>query len=100
MPAPSLRAVARPEATEWRAGTHGARAAHPTLLPLVPHQSITSAMKSIDCHFGADSIWPRRGVSCGCLADIPAVIPLAMCYLGWQESLLPLAAMVEPDTPG
>jgi uncharacterized protein YndB with AHSA1/START domain len=31
---------------------------------------------------------------------IPAVIPLEMCYLGWQESLLQLAALVEPDIPG
>jgi uncharacterized protein YndB with AHSA1/START domain len=31
---------------------------------------------------------------------IPAVIPLEMCYLGWQESLLQLATLVEPDTPG
>ena len=33
-------------------------------------------------------------------ADIPAPIPLAMCYLGWQESLAQLAALVEPDIPG
>ncbi len=31
---------------------------------------------------------------------IPEVIPLEMCYLGWQESLLQLAALVEPDIPG
>ena len=33
-------------------------------------------------------------------AGIPDVIPLEMCYLGWQESLLQLAALVEPDIPG
>jgi uncharacterized protein YndB with AHSA1/START domain len=33
-------------------------------------------------------------------SGIPAVIPLEMCYLGWQESLLQLAALVEPDIPG
>jgi uncharacterized protein YndB with AHSA1/START domain len=32
--------------------------------------------------------------------DIPAPIPLEMCYLGWQESLAQLAALVEPDIPG
>lgn len=32
--------------------------------------------------------------------NIPAVIPLEMCYLGWQESLLQLAALVEPEIPG
>jgi uncharacterized protein YndB with AHSA1/START domain len=31
---------------------------------------------------------------------IPEAIPLEMCYLGWQESLLQLAALVEPDIPG
>jgi uncharacterized protein YndB with AHSA1/START domain len=33
-------------------------------------------------------------------SNIPAAIPLEMCYLGWQESLLQLAALVEPDIPG
>ncbi len=28
---------------------------------------------------------------------IPDVIPTEMCYLGWQESLLQLANLVEPD---
>lgn len=28
---------------------------------------------------------------------IPDVIPVEMCYLGWQESLLALALLVEPD---
>jgi len=31
---------------------------------------------------------------------IPAVIPVEMCYLGWQESLAQLAHLVEPDIPG
>jgi len=31
---------------------------------------------------------------------IPAVIPLEMCYLGWQESLAQLATLVEPEIPG
>lgn len=33
-------------------------------------------------------------------AGIPEVIPLEMCYLGWQESLLQLATLVEPEIPG
>jgi uncharacterized protein YndB with AHSA1/START domain len=33
-------------------------------------------------------------------AGIPDVIPLEMCYLGWQESLTQLATLVEPDIPG
>jgi len=32
-------------------------------------------------------------------AGIPEAIPLEMCYLGWQESLLQLANLVEPDIP-
>jgi uncharacterized protein YndB with AHSA1/START domain len=31
--------------------------------------------------------------------DIPSMIPLEMCYLGWQESLEKLAKLVEPDIP-
>ena len=31
---------------------------------------------------------------------IPEVIPVEMCYLGWQESLVQLANLVEPDIPG
>jgi uncharacterized protein YndB with AHSA1/START domain len=30
-------------------------------------------------------------------AGIPAVIPAEFCYLGWQESLMLLAQLVEPD---
>jgi uncharacterized protein YndB with AHSA1/START domain len=33
-------------------------------------------------------------------SGIPQAIPLEMCYLGWQESLAQLAALVEPDVPG
>jgi len=33
-------------------------------------------------------------------AGIPDVIPVEMCYLGWQDSLRQLAALVEPDIPG
>lgn len=30
-------------------------------------------------------------------SGIPEVIPVEMCYLGWQESLNQLAALVEPE---
>jgi uncharacterized protein YndB with AHSA1/START domain len=44
-------------------------------------------------------------VSCGVELNIvqegiPAVIPAEMCYLGWQESLVLLAKLVEPEIPG
>jgi uncharacterized protein YndB with AHSA1/START domain len=32
-------------------------------------------------------------------AGIPDVIPVEMCYLGWQESLALLANLVEPEIP-
>lgn len=45
-----------------------------------------------------------RPVSCGTELNItqtglPEVIPLEMCYLGWQESLVQLAHLVEPVIP-
>jgi uncharacterized protein YndB with AHSA1/START domain len=43
-------------------------------------------------------------VSCGTeinivQSGIPAMIPVEMCYLGWQESLAQLAKVVEPVIP-
>jgi uncharacterized protein YndB with AHSA1/START domain len=43
-------------------------------------------------------------VSCGTelkvvQEGIPEVIPVEMCYLGWQESLVQLATLVEPNIP-
>jgi uncharacterized protein YndB with AHSA1/START domain len=45
-----------------------------------------------------------RGVVCGTEITIvqeglPAVIPVELCYLGWQESLSQLASLVEPEIP-
>lgn len=33
-------------------------------------------------------------------SGLPEMIPLEMCYLGWQESLAQLATLVEPDIAG
>ena len=46
-----------------------------------------------------------RAVSCGVelkatQAGIPGFIPLEQCYLGWQQSLVLLAQLVEPEIPG
>ena len=30
---------------------------------------------------------------------IPQAIPLEACYLGWQQSLVQLAMLVEPEIP-
>ena len=45
-----------------------------------------------------------KKVSCGTeltivQAGLPEVIPLEACYLGWQESLILLAKLVEPEIP-
>ena len=45
-----------------------------------------------------------RQVSCGTELTIvqegvPEVIPVEMCYLGWQESLEQLAKLVDPEIP-
>lgn len=45
-----------------------------------------------------------RPVSCGTDLSIvqegvPEIIPLEMCYLGWQESLEQLAKLIEPQIP-
>lgn len=45
-----------------------------------------------------------KTVSCGtdisiAQEGIPSVIPVEMCYLGWQESLEQLAKLVEPEIP-
>lgn len=45
-----------------------------------------------------------RSVLCGTElsivhAGIPDVIPAELCYLGWQEGLIQLANLVEPDIP-
>lgn len=45
-----------------------------------------------------------RAVSCGTeltvvQEGIPDVIPTEACYLGWQESLIQLAHLVEPEIP-
>ena len=51
---------------------------------------VTVTLKPVVC--GTDVSIVQEG--------IPQVIPLEMCYLGWQESLAQLATLVEPDIPG
>ncbi len=76
-------------------------------LELVPNQRIRYNDKFDDANLPGTmevtvSLTP---VICGTAlnvtqAGIPDVIPLEMCYLGWQESLEQLARLVEPDIPG
>ncbi len=49
------------------------------------------------------SVWLKKvlvGTEIKILQEgIPAVIPVEMCYLGWQESLEKLTKLVEPEIP-
>lgn len=49
------------------------------------------------------SVWLRKtlvGTEIKVMQEgIPAMIPVEMCYLGWQESLEKLAKLVEPEIP-
>jgi len=76
-------------------------------LELVPDQRIRYTDKFDDPNLPGtmEVTVVLKAVSCGTelsisQAGIPEVIPLEMCYLGWQESLTQLAALVEPDIPG
>jgi uncharacterized protein YndB with AHSA1/START domain len=51
---------------------------------------VTVALKAVSC--GTDLSIVQEG--------IPEAIPVEMCYLGWQESLVALANLVEPEIPG
>ena len=50
---------------------------------------VTVILKAVSC--GTDISITQEG--------IPDVIPLEMCYLGWQDSLRQLAALVETAAP-
>ena len=76
-------------------------------LELVPHRLIRYTDKFDDPNLpGAmEVIVSLEPVTCGTelsivQSGIPDVIPLEMCYLGWQESLAQFATLVEPEIPG
>lgn len=76
-------------------------------LELVPHELIRYTDRFEDPNLpGTLEVTVRlTPVLCGTelsvtQAGIPEAIPLEMCYLGWQESLLQLANLVEPVIPG
>lgn len=51
---------------------------------------VTVTLKAVSC--GTDVTIEQSGIA--------ELIPIEMCYLGWQESLLQLANLVEPEIPG
>jgi uncharacterized protein YndB with AHSA1/START domain len=78
-----------------------------TYLELVPHERIRYTDKFDDPNMPGEIqvVITLKKVSCGTelnivQAGVPDVIPAEMCYLGWQESLILLAKLVEAEIPG
>jgi len=76
-------------------------------LELVPNQKLRYTDRFDDPNLPGEMITTvtLTAVSCGVELNvvqegIPDVIPVEMCYLGWQESLTLLAQLVEPEIPG
>jgi uncharacterized protein YndB with AHSA1/START domain len=77
-----------------------------TYLDLKPNEFIRYSDKFDDPNLPGEmitSVW-LKGVSCGTelkitQEGIPEMIPVEMCYLGWQESLDKLKNLVEPNIP-
>ena len=76
-------------------------------LDLIPNERIRYTDKFEDPNLPGlmEVLVSLKTVVCGteiniAQSGIPEVIPLEMCYLGWQESLAQLATLVEPDIAG
>jgi uncharacterized protein YndB with AHSA1/START domain len=75
-------------------------------LELVPHERIRYTDRFDDPNLPGEIhvTVTLRQVSVGTDVHIeqtglPAVIPVEACYLGWQQSLIQLAMLVEPEIP-
>ncbi len=75
-------------------------------LELLPFERISYTDKFDDPNLSGEIVVviELKKVSCGTeinieQSGIPDLIPVEMCYLGWQESLLQLANLVEPNIP-
>jgi uncharacterized protein YndB with AHSA1/START domain len=73
-------------------------------LELVPHELIryTDEFEDPNLPGVLQVTVSLKAVSCGTELNvlqegIPDVIPVELCYLGWQESLILLAKLVEPE---
>lgn len=78
-----------------------------TYLELVPNEKIRYSDTFDDPNLPGEMIATiaLKAVSCGTDVSIvqegiPQAIPVEMCYLGWQESLVQLATLIEPEIPG
>jgi len=77
-----------------------------TYLELKPHERIRYTDKFDDPNLPGEmqTTIELKEVSCGTelkvtQEGVPAAIPAEACYLGWQESLLLLAKLVEAEIP-
>jgi uncharacterized protein YndB with AHSA1/START domain len=87
-------------------GTGSSHSFGGTYLELVPHERLRYTDKFDDPNLPGEIMVTVtfKKVLCGTevqieQAGVPAVIPAEMCYLGWQESLVQLAQLVEPEIP-
>jgi len=77
-----------------------------TYVELTPHERIRYTDQFDDPNLPGEMqvTIELKKVHCGTELNItqegvPAVIPAEMCYFGWQESLVLLAQLVEPEIP-
>jgi uncharacterized protein YndB with AHSA1/START domain len=77
-----------------------------TYVELEPHERIRYTDKFDDPNLTGEmqTTITLKEISCGTEAAIvqeglPAAIPAEACYLGWQESLISLAKLVEAEVP-
>ena len=87
-------------------GTGHSHSFESAFMELIPGERIRLADKFDDPGLAADmtKTITLRTISCGTELEIlheglPAAIPAEMCYLGWQESLVQLANLVEQEIP-
>jgi uncharacterized protein YndB with AHSA1/START domain len=87
-------------------GTGHSHSFESAFIELIPGKRIRLADKFDDPGLEADmtKTITLRAVSCGTELEIlheglPEAIPVEMCYLGWQESLVQLANLVEQEIP-
>ena len=88
-------------------GTGNGHAFGGTYRELVPHERIryTDVFDDPNMPGEMETTVTLKPVMCGTevsivQSGIPEMIPVEMCYLGWQESLAQLATLVEPEIPG
>ena len=77
-----------------------------TYAELTPHERIRYTDKFDDPNLAGEmrTTVALKKVSCGTELNVvqegvPAAIPAEACYLGWQESLILLAKLVEAEIP-